>query len=318
MGAAEKGIRVATHADCSGCGLCVLVCPPWRATRDQEMTPHGRAKALQHGATASDIAASVESCTLCGACEPICPENIPIVDLTLELRRSLCADVVDAAPVSVAVDPASPLPTVFIPDAALRGAPGTLNRTVKALGGEGAVSVASDDGSDIAAMIESGGLVPEARLGAFLAPLARVSTVIVASGLLMRRLRSWLPKTTIASLGSVLRDRGALKSLRADDLYVIEPRAFHAEHAGQVLKYDDLRAATGCAMNLDLQRLAISPVAYGVRTQGAAPTPQDIEQAYWIMKGRAVKRVVVEDLADRAAFEAAGMPVVHIADLADS
>ena len=61
------------HAACSGCSLCLTVCPVWRRTRDLRLTPHGRAKAIQHGATISDIAESVESCTLCGACEPVCP-----------------------------------------------------------------------------------------------------------------------------------------------------------------------------------------------------------------------------------------------------
>lgn len=75
------------HAACSGCGLCQLVCPAWRAHRDVLFTPHGRAKAIQHGATAAELSASLSSCTLCGACEPVCPERIPIVALTLELRE---------------------------------------------------------------------------------------------------------------------------------------------------------------------------------------------------------------------------------------
>ena len=52
------------HAACSGCSLCLLVCPVWRQTHDPRMTPEGRAKALQNGATAAEIAASVQSCTL--------------------------------------------------------------------------------------------------------------------------------------------------------------------------------------------------------------------------------------------------------------
>ena len=41
----------ADYAACSGCSLCLLVCPVWRRRRDDlRLTPHGRAKALQHGA----------------------------------------------------------------------------------------------------------------------------------------------------------------------------------------------------------------------------------------------------------------------------
>jgi len=77
------------YAACSGCSLCPLVCPVWRHTHDLRLTPHGRAKALQHGAAIADIKPSVEACTLCGACEPVCPENIGLVDMLLDLRRAL-------------------------------------------------------------------------------------------------------------------------------------------------------------------------------------------------------------------------------------
>ena len=75
------------HSACCGCSLCLLVCPVWRKTRDLTLTPRGRAKALQHGAAVADIAPSIESCTLCGACEPVCPENIDLVGMIVELRR---------------------------------------------------------------------------------------------------------------------------------------------------------------------------------------------------------------------------------------
>src|SRR5258705_10690730 len=77
------------HAACSGCNLCLLVCPVWRQTRDFALTPHGRAKALQHGADIAAITASIESCTLCGACEPVCPEQIDLVGMIVDLRRKL-------------------------------------------------------------------------------------------------------------------------------------------------------------------------------------------------------------------------------------
>ena len=77
------------YASCSGCGLCLLVCPLWRRSHDIGLTPLGRAKALQHGAAAAAIAAAVQSCTLCAACEPVCPEDIGLVAMTLDLRRQL-------------------------------------------------------------------------------------------------------------------------------------------------------------------------------------------------------------------------------------
>jgi L-lactate utilization protein LutB len=44
------------------------------------------ARERQHGATRDQIADSVAACTLCGACEPACPENLPLVDMVMELK----------------------------------------------------------------------------------------------------------------------------------------------------------------------------------------------------------------------------------------
>jgi Fe-S oxidoreductase len=85
-------------SSCHGCSLCLLSCPVWRQTRDVRLTPHGRAKALQHGATAADLHASIASCTLCGSCEPACPEEIPLVDMILELRRQQPIQVAEVPP----------------------------------------------------------------------------------------------------------------------------------------------------------------------------------------------------------------------------
>ena len=74
---------------CSGCGLCLLVCPVWRETRDIRHSPLGRAKALQNGAAAADVALSVQSCTLCGACEPACPAPLGAIRVLPNLPRRL-------------------------------------------------------------------------------------------------------------------------------------------------------------------------------------------------------------------------------------
>src|SRR4030081_862588 len=86
---AGAGVAKADHAACSGCSLCLLVCPVWRRSRDFRLTPHGRAKALQHGARIADIIPAIESCTLCGCCEPVCPEEIDLVGMTIDLRAQL-------------------------------------------------------------------------------------------------------------------------------------------------------------------------------------------------------------------------------------
>ncbi len=69
---------MSTFYDCSGCGLCALVCPTWTQNRAIDLLPWGRAKAVQGGATSAEIKDSLEACVHCGACEPICPEKIKV------------------------------------------------------------------------------------------------------------------------------------------------------------------------------------------------------------------------------------------------
>jgi ferredoxin len=303
-------------AACSGCSLCLLVCPVWRKTRDLRFTPHGRAKALQHGVPVAELAASVESCTLCGACEPACPENIDLTGMVLGLRSQLppvasipmgprkathAADYVDQC--------------VLLAGTALRKNDRARRHTVLLLG----CTIADDDGDDIALALEAGATVAADRRESFLAPLRCATQLIVADGLLARTLRNWLPHMRISSPGVALSKRADLRRhLRADDLYVIEPRAFHADHATLVRYYDDLRVETGCAMNLDLQRIAIPATARNLPQRLGVVAPDDAAQTQWLLRGRKIARIVVEDAADIAVLRLVGnLPVVHLAELAN-
>ncbi len=314
--------RLATQADftaCSGCSLCLLVCPVWRKTRDLRYTPHGRAKALQHGVPVTELASSIESCTLCGACEPACPENIDLIGMVLGLRRQLPP----VAPVPIETRRATQAADyadqcVLLAGNALRESHAARRGTVLLLG----CTLAVDDGDDIALALEAGVAIPESRVEAFLAPLRSATTLVVADGLLARALRHWLPLMSITSVGVALSRRADLRRrLRADDLYVIEPRAFHCNHATLVRYYDKLRIETGCAMNLDLQRIAIPATARNLRQRLGLEPPDDTEQARWILHQRKIRRIVVESVADITAFEQVCdlpvVPLVHLADLAD-
>lgn len=277
-----------SHHDCSGCGLCLLVCPVWHGSRDVRLTPKGRARAIQHGATREDLAASVDGCTLCGACEPACPEELPLVDMVMELR-------------SGRTFPATEVRTqgkkkLLLPGQALRAEPDRLARTLALLEG---YELAADDGADIVAALETGAPITDERLAAFLAPLARARQIVVAEGLLLRALRRWLADASIRGIGEALLPAiGA--NLRAGDLYVIASQAFNCDQPRLIGRYDSLRSSSGCEMNLDLQRIAMPAAG----------------QAGWILEGRKVERIVVEDLADRAVFDFAGKPVLHLAELA--
>ena len=309
------------YAACSGCNLCVLVCPMWRSHRDPRFTPEGLAKALQHGATAAQLAAPVEACSLCGACDPVCPEGIDlpglVMDLRLKLRPAnpaLLDDLRASLQQGVTGAVASQSAPVLLPGPDLRADAALLARVQALLG----LAIADDDGDDIALALELGVEIPQHRLQQFLASL-RGHSIVAADGLLLRQLRRWLPGSQRMGLGAALSSRPAVRSnLRATDLYVIEARAYHGDYERMVAYYDRLQLETGCAFNLDLQRIAIPAVAQGLSQKlGAAPGGDDA-QAKWILKGRQPARIVVESLADRAAFErVCDLPVVHLAELGE-
>ncbi|MBP7082093.1 MAG: 4Fe-4S dicluster domain-containing protein [Rhodocyclaceae bacterium] len=309
-------LRSRTYTACSGCSLCLLSCPVWRNTHDIRLTPHGRAKAMQHGATAIDLAESLDSCTLCGACEPACPESIDLVGMVTGLRGELALQR-EATPPFDGVLPAptgniSP-PTMLIADQSMSDNPGLLRSIIEQLGGDIAVSVSSDSGTDISIALSDGLPIPAERLEHFLAPLRTTLRVIVADGRLFYALKNWLHGVTIASLGEALSALPQVRSKLSDgDLYVIESVAFHRDHERLISHYDSLRLASGCSMNLDLQRMAV-PTTASARAHGREFVE---EQVRWILQGRAPTRIVVEDLADIPAFQrVADVPVIHVGAL---
>lgn len=313
------------YSACSGCSLCLLVCPMWRSSRDPRFSPEGLVKALQNGARAVELAAPIEACALCGACDPVCPERIDLSGLIMELRSKLPAPsprpaVLDdlharlqqgaGATVPVAAR-AAPL---LLPGAALRADAALLARVQALLG----LAMVDDDGDDIALALELGVEIPQARLQSFLA-LLHGHSIVAAEGLLLRQLRRWLPGTKRMGLGAALSSRPAVRSnLAASDLYIIEPRAYHGDYERMVAYYERLRIETGCSFSLDLQRVAIPAAAPGRRHRLGLDADLDDAQAKWILQGRKPGRIVVESLADRAVFQrVCDLPVVHLAELGE-
>jgi len=74
-------------AACHGCSLCLLPCPMWRAHRDVRYSPQGFAKAMQAGASASDLADQLVCCIQCGACDVMCPEQIDLSGMVSKLWK---------------------------------------------------------------------------------------------------------------------------------------------------------------------------------------------------------------------------------------
>jgi len=290
------------HSACSGCSLCRLVCPMWRARRDPRYSPEGIAKARQNGAQAAELGDTLDACVLCGACDPVCPEHVALTDMIMGLRCGLPAPPelvalqADCRNVAAAAEVA-PAGALLLPGAALRADAGLLARVLQLLG----IRCATDDGADVALALEAGSEIDPGRRRRLLDMLDG-RTLVVGDGLLLRWLRDNLHGARLQGLGEALSNLPALRRrIAGADFYVIEARAYHADHARLVGHYDGLRQETGCTMNLDLQRIAIPAC--------------DEAEARWMLKGRRPARILVENPAERALLRrVADVPVLHLAE----
>ena len=321
-------------SDCNGCNLCLLACPVQKSAHDLTLTPMGRARALQAGATATEIADSIDACLTCGACEPACPEKIPLMPMIQNLRADLhqarqAAGQAEPEWLKTREKPRDPFATIppvshpfqktaFIPVPALARDRTLLARTVKALGGEARCGVVADPGFDIADSLDAGRTVDGARLLRFIAQFAHAETVI-ADGALLGLLRQHLPKMHFRGMGEMmLPPRSPMRhSLGVGDLLVVESRAFHADHPRLVQFYDRLRQDTGCGINLDLQRIAVATGASSLQARHDAKAAGCHERARDILDlHRATQRVVVEDPVEIPVFSAIFTgKVIHLSEL---
>ncbi len=314
---------VMCHEVCIGCSCCLLSCPVWNRTRDRSLTAQGRNKALQGGATVEDISNAIDSCILCGACEPNCPEGNDIVGLTIE-QRGLLNMTRKGYPSWYPATEAKPTKGVrlqykevtLLAGNALKNDKDLCEAVLKLLGNKSIT--ASDDGSDILRSMEAGLQVDKSRIDDFIYPLNSAGPLVVAEGGLRRHLKEWLPDKKIAGLGEALLSIDSIRrSLGPDDLYVIECRGFHSDYARLVRFYDRVRLETGVQLNLDLQRIAIPTGASSIQASEDLEAAGCIEQVKWILYGRKVSRIIVENLADIDAFRrVTDIPLVHVALLA--
>ena len=76
-------------ASCAKCGSCVVVCPVFSVDRREALTARGKMH-LVNSDLAKQVSARFENlfseCLLCGACEQVCPRNLPITDIISKAR----------------------------------------------------------------------------------------------------------------------------------------------------------------------------------------------------------------------------------------
>lgn len=307
-------------AACSGCSLCVPVCPVWRNARDLRMSPEGRVRALQHGATIAELADSVDACAFCGACEAVCPENIDLLGVVRNLRAQLPDSIARSTlreRLQAAGNRRSPATTGrnwLIPGAVLRSRTSLLDAAAQLLD----ASIAASLADDISLAIETGLDIPPDVLEQFLTPLRAAKRIVVADGTLHSHLRAWVPGVVAVPLGEQLSLRPAVRRLlQPGDMYLIDARSYHADYERLVMHYHRLREERGIHLNLDLQRIAVPASVVGLRQRLGERTVDDAEHVRWILKGRQVKRVIAERIEDQEAFARhSGIPVLHITELA--
>ena len=315
------------YSHCYGCGLCTLVCPVWHQNHDINCTPHGHAKAMQADGEVNVI--GLFDCILCGACEPVCPANIEIMQMMIKLRQNHADDK------SLLIEPKSlsdnPMTSqvLYLADNALleqkmQSNNSLLEQTLKLLNsaGVGHVEQALDNGADIINAIKSGIETSPNRLEKFLTSIKSAKKLIVSDCLLRTALQEWLPKLEIMSPGYVLSNLPAIKNkLSEKDLYVIECRAYNANFKKMVAHYNQLKQHSGCQLNLDLQRLAMPTGGLNInkhrldsKTTMTTFDPQ--KQSKWILQGLNINRIVVESVEDGLAMkQVSDLPIVHLSEL---
>ncbi len=258
---------------------------------------------------------------MCGACEPVCPENLDIMALVRRLRgelhetnRNPFARPPDATPQREIETRLRRRLLLAGPD--LERQPELLAGVIECLGGADRVRSASDDGRDLAWALETGAPVDEARIDRLVSTFEGARELIVIEGILHRFLRERCPGIRVRGLAEMLLDSESLLStLGPRDYLVIDARAYNADQPRLVQLFDQLRSRTRCQMNLDLQRVAIPTGADSLqaRSDGHASCETSIR---WMFEGREFDRIVVESPTDLDALaEWTDRPVVHLSTL---
>lgn len=295
--------------DCNGCAVCLLSCPVWRQSHDQTMTFCGRMRSMQGGAEPADLAASVNNCTLCGSCEPVCSYGIESVMMTIDMRVLLGpGDAVDGpqegrqAPVSDRVLLANPM---LLADR---------DMLEKTLAGLGEIALFKDNGDDLSEAMETGRNLSASRIRGFMESIKEAREVVVTDGLLFRLIKKLSPEIKAVTLGeALLRVPDIQSQIGPDDMYVIDARAYNADFKRLVGLYDNIRRATSVMMNLDLHRVAI-PTGSSLHAQSGIVDP--VSQAEWILRGRHAQRVILERMEDLEPFRVAtDLPVIFLPDI---
>lgn len=327
-----NNIAEKNYSHCYGCGLCTLVCPVWHQSHDVYCTPHAHAKAMQSGGEVN--LTGLFDCILCGACEQVCPENIPLIQMMIKLRQDSIGDksfMFKEKSLSNGSIEEKTYPVLFLADDVLleyktQSKKDLFKQTLELLNSAniGKIAQAQDNGSDIIQALKMGVEISTRRLNEFLSTFESAKKVIVSNGLLKTALQQWLPKVKIVSLGYVLSNLSSIQQALGDkDLYVIEALAYNSNFESMVTHYHQFKQHSGCQLNLDLQRLAVPTGSIDInqhRPESVSETAfEPYKQSQWILQGLNIDRIVVESIEDAIVLaQVSDKPVIHLSELLSS
>ena len=269
-------------ADCMGCGLCILGCPAYEETGFDVLTARGRNKGLQAGLTASEMAASIWACTLCGYCDAICPSEVRNVDIVLHLRRE------QALRLGEAQAGAAPV----------AGAALVLGCTIR----ERAPHLIPSIREFLSLIGRSSEMSGDACCGSLDVEAGRALRVKVKAGVVADPV--CIEQYDAEFLGALAMQHLELFDLEPPFYYYAPHRLVNRDHARMYPLYERLRRRFDCDMNFDLNRLARSTSAgslQGLSGQNARDIPAAVAR---LLEHSRAERIVTCSPADYLAFKA--------------
>ena len=73
---------------CAKCGRCIQICPTYKATKWEHLSPRGRIILSSYIEDDPELVKSIFSCLTCGICEIVCPSNVAVTDVIEGKRES--------------------------------------------------------------------------------------------------------------------------------------------------------------------------------------------------------------------------------------
>ncbi|MFC1522868.1 hypothetical protein ACFL6Y_10715 [Elusimicrobiota bacterium] len=148
----------------------------------------------------------------------------------------------------------------------------------------------------------------------FVQSLESAKTLVTSEGMWQHFLGEYLPKARIIGLGEALLSVDDFrKKFDPDTIYILDSRGYHARFEDLVFFYEKFNRETGCHLNLDLQHMGIVIGSSSLQAQSPQGHDRCLAQARWALRGRKVKRVIVENMCDVRIFQkVTGVLVMHI------